>query len=105
MAIIKTISLGSNPIRDRKEKVFKEVLKGYGFKYNKEICLITKDFSKGCMRVSFEYDSGTLIGWSILIWNKKYEKVYNDVFLKTEDFDVDAFDKAYKNAKDFMRKL
>lgn len=105
MAIIKTISLGSNPIRDRKEKVFKEVLKGYGFKYNKEICLITKDFSKGCMRVSFDYDSGVLIGWSILIWNNKYETVYKDVFLKSENFDTDSFDKAYKNAKAFMRKM
>lgn len=105
MTITKTISLGGNPIRDRKENVFKEVLKGYGFKYDKKVCLITKDFSKGCMRVSFDYDRGVLIGWTITIWNKNYEKVYYNVFLKSENFDADAFDEAYKDAKAFMRKM
>lgn len=46
-----------NPIRDRMEDAYKNVFKKYGFKYNKDICMITKNFKNGYIKVSFDYDA------------------------------------------------
>lgn len=92
-----------NPIRDRMENVYKNVLKKYGFKYNKDICMITKNFKNGYIKVSFDYDEGVLIEWTLYAINNSYEVIFEKVFSKSESFDIDSFEDCYLEAKAALR--
>ena len=88
-----------NPIRDRMENAYKNVFKKYGFKYNKDICMITKNFKNGYIRVSFDYDAGVLIGWTLSVIDSNYKVIFEKVFSKSESFDIDSFEDCYLEAK------
>lgn len=94
-----------NPIRDRMENAYKNFFKKYGFKYNKDICMITKNFKNGYIKVSFDYDEGVLIGWTLYVIDNNYKVIFEKVFSKSESFDIDSFEDCYLEAKAALRDI
>ena len=92
-----------NPIRDRMEDAYKNVFKKYGFKYNKDICMITKNFKNGYIKVSLDYDAGVLIGWTLSVIDNNYKTIFEKVFSESNDFNEDDFADAYEDAKAHLR--